>query len=361
MPFPPSDPRGILRHGTGDGYAAIEFVGRDGHTYRSEWSVQRARKRPDGSLQLSKMALTCLDANPALPDKKKDIKEYILKQIGLNDQQFRRAVVLAQGEFEAFIKASGDERAQLLEKLTGTAIYTRIGQLAFEKASAVKKTYQLIEQQITARDCLDPTARADLEEQCATAQNAFTASSAHLQALQTLQTWHAKRTEHATRLEQARKTLADAKTAQANAAPRRAALNRNRQALALVDVWQNSLDAKQESKKADAALEQSRIAEQEALDAVRKAEQEQAKAESALTQAQQQQKEAAPQLAAARKVDQALETARKACATAHKNIQCAHGREHARAKTGPTGDRRAGQRPDATSRPAEMAANESAP
>ncbi|MCH4143125.1 AAA family ATPase [Acetobacter peroxydans] len=316
----PSDPRGILRHGTGDGYAAIEFVGRDGHTYRSEWSVQRARKRPDGSLQLSKMALTCLDANPALPDKKKDIKEYILKQIGLNDQQFRRAVVLAQGEFEAFIKASGDERAQLLEKLTGTAIYTRIGQLAFEKASAVKKTYQLIEQQITARDCLDPTARADLEEQCATAQNAFTASSAHLQALQTLQTWHAKRTEHATRLEQARKTLADAKTAQANAAPRRAALNRNRQALALVDVWQNSLDAKQESKKADAALEQSRIAEQEALDAVRKAEQEQAKAESALTQAQQQQKEAAPQLAAARKVDQALETARKACATAHKTF-----------------------------------------
>mgnify|MGYP004707972129 CR=1 FL=1 len=32
----PSDPRGILRHGTGDGYAALEFVGRDGHSYRSQ-------------------------------------------------------------------------------------------------------------------------------------------------------------------------------------------------------------------------------------------------------------------------------------------------------------------------------------
>jgi exonuclease SbcC len=314
----PSDPRGILRHGTGDGYAAIEFVGRDGHTYRSEWSVQRARKRPDGSLQLSKMALTCLDANPALPDKKKDIKEYILKQIGLNDQQFRRAVVLAQGEFEAFIKASGDERAQLLEKLTGTAIYTRIGQLAFEKASEVQKTYKAVEQQIAARNCLDTTARADLEEQCATARNAFAASSVHLQALQTLQAWHTERAEHATRLEEARKALTDAETAQANAAPRRAALSRNRQALALVDVWQNSLDAKQESEKAIKALEQARVAEQEARDAVQNAGQKQAEAESALSQARQQQKEAAPQLEAARRVDHALETAQKACATARK-------------------------------------------
>jgi exonuclease SbcC len=314
----PSDPRGILRHGTGDGYAAIEFVGRDGHTYRSEWSVQRARKRPDGSLQLSKMMLTCLDANPALPDKKKDIKEYILKQIGLNDQQFRRAVVLAQGEFEAFIKASGDERAQLLEKLTGTAIYTRIGQLAFEKASEVKKTYQIIEQKITARNCLDTTARADLEEQCATARNALAASSAHLQALQTLQAWHTERAEHATRLEEAHKELTAAQTAQANAAPRRAALGRNRQALALVDVWQNSLDAKQGCDTAIKALEQARIAEQEARDAVQNAGRKQAEAESALAQAQEQHKEAAPQLETARRADQALETARETSATARK-------------------------------------------
>jgi exonuclease SbcC len=314
----PNDPRGILRHGTGDGYAAIEFVGRDGHTYRSEWSVQRARKRPDGSLQLSKMALTCLDANPALPDKKKDIKEYILKQIGLNDQQFRRAVVLAQGEFEAFIKASGDERAQLLEKLTGTAIYTRIGQLAFEKASEVKKTYQAIEQKITARNCLDATARADLEEQCATARSAFAAISAHLQTLQTLQAWHTERAEHATRLEEAHEALTDAQTAQANAAPRRTALSRNRQALALVDVWQNSLDAKQGSETAIKALEQARVAEQKARDAVQNAGQKQAEAESALAQAQQQQKEAAPQLETARRVDQALQTARQALATARK-------------------------------------------
>lgn len=312
----PSDPRGILRHGTGEGYAAIEFVGRDGHSYRSQWSVQRARKRPDGGLQASKMELTCLNAHPALPDKKKEIKEYILNQIGLNAQQFGRAVVLAQGEFEAFIKASGDERAQLLEKLTGTTLYTRIGQLAFEKASAVKKSYQAIEQQITAKDCLTPTARADLDGQHEAARKALDARSAYLQSLQTQQEWHTNRILHASRLENAHKALTDAQTEQDNAAPRRIALARNQQALALAEVWRNSLDAKQAHEHARRAAEQARIAELTAQNAVQTTRHRLDAIEDRLIQTQQQQKETAPQLATARTVDQALATTRQTCAAA---------------------------------------------
>ena len=319
----PSDPRGILRHGTGDGYAALEFVGRDGHSYRSQWSVQRARKRPDGALQASRMELTCLDAHPALPDKKKEIKEYILNQIGLNAQQFGRAVVLAQGEFEAFIKAPGDERALLLEKLTGTALYTRIGQLAFEKASAVKKAYQAIEQQIAAKSCLAPTARAELEAHHKTAQDSLTTSEVHLKNLQTQQEWHTNRILHATRLEEAHKTLTAAKIEQDNAAPRRDALARNQQALALAEIWRNSLAAKQTHEEAKTAAEQARIAEQAARDTVQAARQTLTEAENHLTQAQQRQTEAAPKLAAARAVDQALATARQANTTAReKHTTC---------------------------------------
>lgn len=313
----PSDPRGILRHGTGEGYAAIEFMGRDGHIYRSEWSVQRARKRPDGSLQASKMMLTCLDASPALPDRKKEIKDYILDQIGLNAQQFGRAVVLAQGEFEAFIKAPGDERAQLLEKLTGTGIYTRIGQLAFEKSSAVKKSYQAIEQQIAAKDCLPPADRAALEEQQNTAATAAKASATHLHALQTLQTWHAHHHEHTTRLEQAQSELNNARKNQDNAAPRRAALARNQSALTLAEFWRNSLDAQKALDDATKTLNQTRSAEQEAQQAVQTTQNTLLEAANTLAQAERQQKEAAPQLATARRADQELEAARQTCRTAH--------------------------------------------
>ncbi len=45
------DPRGILRRGTGQGFAEVEFVGTDSNRYVARWSVRRARGRADGKLQ----------------------------------------------------------------------------------------------------------------------------------------------------------------------------------------------------------------------------------------------------------------------------------------------------------------------
>lgn len=39
------DVRGILRDGTAEGFAEVDFVGIDGHFYRSNWSVRRARNK----------------------------------------------------------------------------------------------------------------------------------------------------------------------------------------------------------------------------------------------------------------------------------------------------------------------------
>ena len=58
-------------------------------------------------------------------------KQLVEARLGLNFEQFTRAVMLAQSEFSAFLKADDKERSELLEKLTNTAIYTRLGQRAF--------------------------------------------------------------------------------------------------------------------------------------------------------------------------------------------------------------------------------------
>ena len=51
------DTRTLLRRGTPDGYAQVDFVGNDGHSYRARWSVRRSRTKAEGALQATAMQL----------------------------------------------------------------------------------------------------------------------------------------------------------------------------------------------------------------------------------------------------------------------------------------------------------------
>ena len=56
------DTRNLLRRGTAEGYAEVDFVGSDGASYRARWSVRRARTRAEGALQPTAMTLHRLPA-----------------------------------------------------------------------------------------------------------------------------------------------------------------------------------------------------------------------------------------------------------------------------------------------------------
>ncbi|SEO77299.1 AAA family ATPase [Mucilaginibacter sp. OK283] len=127
------DVRGILRDGTGEGFAEVHFIGIDGYHYKSLWQVRRANGKVDGKLQKDTITLTRLDNNTITSGQKKDTLDIIEDVVGLSFEQFTRSVLLAQGDFTAFLKANKEEKAALLEKLTGNFIYTRISQLVFEK------------------------------------------------------------------------------------------------------------------------------------------------------------------------------------------------------------------------------------
>lgn len=127
------DIRGILRDGTADGFAEVEFAGTDGNNYKATWSVKRARNKIDGNLQTDTVELFNLSANVAVPGKKTETLKEIERLVGLNFEQFTRSVLLAQGDFTAFLKADKDAKASLLEKLTGTDIYSDISRTVFDK------------------------------------------------------------------------------------------------------------------------------------------------------------------------------------------------------------------------------------
>jgi|GEM_PF-3570449 len=58
---------------------------------------------------------------------------------GLDYHRFLCSVLLAQGRFKEFLDAGDNERGELLQKITGTEIYSRISQKAFEIASSHDK------------------------------------------------------------------------------------------------------------------------------------------------------------------------------------------------------------------------------
>ncbi|WP_325917728.1 AAA family ATPase [Pseudomonas frederiksbergensis] len=183
------DPRTLLRRGTGDGYAEVDFRGIDGRRYRARWETNRAREKAAGKLQASRQSLRDLDNDQLLASQKGEYKAQLEAVLGLNFEQFTRAVLLAQSEFSAFLKADDNDRSELLEKLTDTALYTRLGRRAFDKAKQAKETHKQLQDQASGVTPLPPEARAELDQRFNEAQQQLKTQQAQLKQLEQQQAW----------------------------------------------------------------------------------------------------------------------------------------------------------------------------
>ena len=121
----------MSRH-SGHCHAEITFSTRAGR-YRSHWSQHRARRKAGGELQNPKHELADATSGKILATGLKDTAAAIEKLTGMDYQRFTRAMLLAQGDFAAFLRAAPDERAPLLEQITGTEIYSRISIAVHER------------------------------------------------------------------------------------------------------------------------------------------------------------------------------------------------------------------------------------
>lgn len=166
----PQDPRNILRRGTGEGFAEVDYVGIDNQRWRARWEVRRARQKPDGKLQKPSASLENLDQQQQHGGKIRETREIIERTTGLSYEQFCRSILLAQNEFATFLRASGKDRAELLEALTGTEIYRVISKLCHERTAEEKKKVEILETKLGMDPPLSQQARNDLEEQLAEAE-----------------------------------------------------------------------------------------------------------------------------------------------------------------------------------------------
>lgn len=138
------DVKQLLRRGTVSADVSLTFDDNNGIPYIATWHIQRAYKKHEGRIMEPERTLRTDDGyhSPKEYQGKKAIEPEIVKIVGLDMEQFFRTVVLAQGKFAEFLNSGENEKAELLQKMTGTEIYEQISikihQVTGEKDAARK-------------------------------------------------------------------------------------------------------------------------------------------------------------------------------------------------------------------------------
>jgi len=123
------NPEDMMSRHCGDCMAEVSFRVPKG-TFRAEWRLHVARGKAGGKIQPAKRFVYD-SSGQALAQNVRETEAKIEELIGLDYQRFLRSAMLAQGDFAQFLKSGSNERAEVLERLTGTEIYSVLGRLAY--------------------------------------------------------------------------------------------------------------------------------------------------------------------------------------------------------------------------------------
>ena len=176
----------MTRH-TSHCMAEVEFEVR-GQGYRAFWSQKRARNKLDGNLLEPVAELAKLDGT-IVSDKLKMVRSDISELTGLNFSRFTKSMMLSQGEFAAFLTSQPNDRAQLLEQLTGTEIYGDISKQVFDNHRSASDALKLLQAQSQGVSLLDDEQVTALEQQLTEITEQEKTLNAQLQQAQQVKAW----------------------------------------------------------------------------------------------------------------------------------------------------------------------------
>ncbi|MCP4024583.1 MAG: AAA family ATPase [Desulfobacteraceae bacterium] len=132
-----SDMSELMTHHTAQCFAEVTFSINQ-KSFRSRYERHRAGKKANGKLQDPSMELVDLEKNTIIAASRSKVLLKIEEITGLDFNRFCKSILLAQGNFNAFLTAKRDERAKLLEKITSTQIYSLISEKTYDKAKEEK-------------------------------------------------------------------------------------------------------------------------------------------------------------------------------------------------------------------------------
>ncbi|MCW5213380.1 AAA family ATPase, partial [Desulfobulbus sp. TB] len=159
----------IMSRQTGECSAEVEFATIKGN-FRCSWHQHRSRKQAHGALQPPKRELSKVEGGKILATKTNKVAQLVEEYTGMDFKRFTRSMLLAQGDFAAFLQASQDERAPILEQITGSEIYTEISKRVHERFTAEKAGQTTLEEKVAAMQLLSLSREKELQQDVARLQ-----------------------------------------------------------------------------------------------------------------------------------------------------------------------------------------------
>ena len=157
------DPRMLMRRGSLKASVELYFTDKDEVPLKAVWNCRRARNHEDGNIMRPEWVLQD-EEGVNLATKSTETKRTIEQRLGLSFEQFCRTTLLAQGDFTKFLKSGEGDKAEILEKLTGTEIYAEISQKIFGQFAQKKSDRDQIKARLGGVQLLSEEDRADLQQ-----------------------------------------------------------------------------------------------------------------------------------------------------------------------------------------------------
>ena len=153
----------IMSRQTGECFAEVMFETQTGR-FRCHWSQHRAHKKPDGELQAPKHEIANANSGEIFESKIRGVADQIEVATGMDFDRFTRSMLLAQGGFAAFLQAVPDERAPILEQITGTEIYSQISIRVHERQREEREKLNLLQAETAGIVILEPEQEKEIQQ-----------------------------------------------------------------------------------------------------------------------------------------------------------------------------------------------------
>ena len=219
------DSNEVMTYDTLSCYAKVTFECK-GVVYSSCWSQRRSAK----TKKLQKYAWVLKNETTQNVDvsssNQTEIEATMTRVIGLDFGQFTKSMMLAQGEFNRFLKCSENERAAILEKLTGDGIYRKIAVAVHDLYACANRAVQDIENRLGDVTMLSEEELAELNAKIEEATVQKKALNENVERLLYICTWFETLHNIESHLNTAKEGLEKAERAKADFEPDREKLER---------------------------------------------------------------------------------------------------------------------------------------
>ena len=187
----------LISHGEKEAFAEVHFMA-NGTGYLATWSIRRGGSAKvqllyadDGKLISDKLSTR----GKSLGSSQNTVSEEVESILGLDFDAFRRSVMLAQGEFAAFLKASNEDRRTILEATAGISIYDVLKQALNDKVNAVEAAHAEVIKKIEGIPEASPEQVAEAEKELSRLQKDAKRLGVEIQRIQEKKARETKRTE----------------------------------------------------------------------------------------------------------------------------------------------------------------------